>query len=829
MDHGTETFLDELASPRELFLLNDCGDIELSLAIAKEECQDLSNNHLDESFCTDQPYFYRHIWDPKEVSFRNITISDQPYAVSNGQPGCASCARKREHHDKPTIQNRVAVAPVPNPPPAPQVALEVGRVSYHVGDYVYLTDIASPRERVRRSDEDDLDGGTHLDQTRIAMMEEVPPFLIAQILDINGYHGDFTFMDIDNVVPSERLHSFKCRLLLRSVDLRHFGAEVPVARRRFGPSHDSRLLVLTNIEFFPSATRLRGKCVVCQPADILDIGEECLQRYRSFDDTFFFAHKLCPTFDDTIPPSMEAETLARLRDTLCEVQRHHFVPIGDVDRKGECISCRTTFDVLFAEYKVPPPLGPSLDVFGGLGGYTLGLETSGAIKIDAEENWGVEAHVATAGLFGQNIGKVIAQDANAVLRREWNRRMFGDRSSGKENELMDKVTSEVVQDLRERFQVGIFGPPCQAFTGLNRFASVDDTRTALPLTALCYTELFRFDYVYFENVVGLLAHSLGGQQSRAGGRVRGGIKTGILKFMLRCLMALGMQVALYPGLNALDFGTPQSRRRVFICASKSATSPLPSPPRRTHSWNESAPLRPITVQQAIDDLPPFEYRYPKNMPKGEGYQRDDNIQAYDATNIRAHFVGEDDVGYLTLPMNDFQTSIRPPGTNQTVRLHVTKLFRQRKMVARICSVAKHGHPDLPSNHESLPMELRPKFLDSEVASTYGGYRNTLARLDPLGCFQTSLTRIDPSLKLGRCIHSTQNRVMTVREQARAQGIPDWYDFGTIKKPSNVEDIHMAIGNAVPIPVGNALGRANVRARMHPRFKLMFDYIFGYQG
>lgn len=56
------------------------------------------------------------------------------------------------------------------------------------------------------------------------------------------------------------------------------------------------------------------------------------------------------------------------------------------------------------------------------------------------------------------------------------------------------------------------------------------------------------------------------------------------------------------------------------------------------------------------------------------------------------------------------------------------------------------------------------------------------------------------------LHPDQHRVVSVRECARSQGFPDFYLFcGTIL------DKHRQIGNAVPPPLGAALGREIGRA------------------
>lgn len=60
------------------------------------------------------------------------------------------------------------------------------------------------------------------------------------------------------------------------------------------------------------------------------------------------------------------------------------------------------------------------------------------------------------------------------------------------------------------------------------------------------------------------------------------------------------------------------------------------------------------------------------------------------------------------------------------------------------------------------------------------------------------------------LHPTQRRLLTVRECARAQGFPDWVDFAC---DTNLQEAYKQIGNAVPVPLGVAIGRSIVTARM----------------
>jgi len=65
---------------------------------------------------------------------------------------------------------------------------------------------------------------------------------------------------------------------------------------------------------------------------------------------------------------------------------------------------------------------------------------------------------------------------------------------------------------------------------------------------------------------------------------------------------------------------------------------------------------------------------------------------------------------------------------------------------------------------------------------------------------TVVTRAEPHNQI--ILHPEQDRVLTIRENARLQGFPDYYKlFGPIKQR------YMQVGNAVAVPVATALGYA----------------------
>jgi len=147
----------------------------------------------------------------------------------------------------------------------------------------------------------------------------------------------------------------------------------------------------------------------------------------------------------------------------------------------------------------------------------------------------------------------------------------------------------------------------------------------MPCNMLSYLEHYEPRYFLLENVRGLLHHPL--LSEKIGRILSGGIKSGVVKFIMRTLVALGYQVH-WKVLQAGQYGTPQNRERVIFWGAKRGL-PLPKHPIPVYAWkrgaispllpngnklppptrsvvhgepHQCAPLRPITVDAAISDL-----------------------------------------------------------------------------------------------------------------------------------------------------------------------------------------------------------------------------------
>jgi DNA (cytosine-5)-methyltransferase 1 len=389
-----------------------------------------------------------------------------------------------------------------------------------------------------------------------------------------------------------------------------------------------------------------------------------------------------------------------------------------------------------------------LDLFAGCGGLSIGLVQAGIQVRWANE---IDAHAAETYRRSHPECAVFEEDVNVLYRR-----------------LLDRDT-----DLPRPGDVDLVagGPPCQGFSGYNPHRSAADPRNSLVESFLDVVAHLKPRYVLMENVPGMLSLD------------KGRVPTAVLT----ALESLGYQARLGI-LQAGYYGVPQNRWRVFIVAAAAGLR-VPEFPLPVHAFPRTTifgatafranvvkppnakgdlfwqPAPTVTVWNAISDLP--------EIPNGGG---------------------ADDCDYAELPKCGYQESLR---------VNSLKVFNHRctrlgeLMLARCKAIPKRpgaGWLDLPEH-------LKPKNL---LRHGDRRYDNRFGRLHWEGTFNTILTQALPYW--GRVIHPEQDRVISIRESARAQGFDDLVRFFGPQT-----SCYEQVGNAVPPPLGRALGRALVSA------------------
>ncbi|KAH9026772.1 S-adenosyl-L-methionine-dependent methyltransferase [Lactarius pseudohatsudake] len=637
--------------------------------------------------------------------------------------------------------------------------------------------------------------------------DEDAPYLIGQVLSFTSGHAD--------QVPQVQIRQ-----------LEHYDDLIgPESRKK----DEQRLYFTLKTESIP-IKNIVGKCYVQHPSAIQDLG-----LWLCHEDHFYVQ-------DCSVkPPFIKVEDCNDLR-------------VMDLASHSYCVDCYEKHMEGISEQKLfvqsHQPL-QALELFSGAGGLSIGLEDSGFV----ETRWAIEYAPSAARTFWYNKqhANVYNQDCNILLEHAI------ETDNGKKLAPLQSLDDgQPLPTLPKPGEVDLIcgGPPCQGFSHANRHPHPDDPRNSLVCNMLSFTEFYKPKFFLLENVLGLLDHKL---KVKKPGRQEGDVvANGIIKFILRALTSLGYQVR-FNVLQAGVYGSPQNRRRIIIWGARRGI-PLPDFPIPTHyfettQWNvqldtglrlepvtrdperphRGAPLRAVTVDDAISDLPKFDWYVTspftivlfvdvirdgrKNPHVVIKATRDEKagakrraavaIPAFEAASGQCDidedpFPGyPDGVSYASAPRTRYQARAREGiAEDADVELHYTARYSET-VVERVCNVAiKPG-----ADGRTLPGQLQVKKPDGAAKTSSRDTR--YSRVDGGGHFRTAMTTVTPNSQGSTVIHPSQKRVLTVRECARAQGFPDTWKFLSVsERPSTiVRDQLRQIGNAVPVPLSRALGRA----------------------
>lgn len=306
-----------------------------------------------------------------------------------------------------------------------------------------------------------------------------------------------------------------------------------------------------------------------------------------------------------------------------------------------------------------------------------------------------------------------------------------------------KMLNKDIKDLSEEevkalvgdkeIDIIIGGPPCQSYSYVGK-RKYDDK-------AKLYNEYYRVLSIIkpkmflFENVKGILS-----MRDSDGNRIMDDItqKFGQIND------TLGYTVE-YRILDAVDFGVPQHRERVFIIGIRNDLN--------IH-WDFDAISREkhqITLEDAISDFPPIE--------SGQ------TIIDYEGSE----------------PQNEYQRLMR--GNCEELSHHYLAEYGDK-----IQTVINNVIPGEGKNYINNLVDQG--VLDEKYRLT-SGYKNTYGRLIANRPCTTITNNMSTPSGL-RCIHYCQNRALTPREGARIQSFPDWFEFVGLRR-----EVKTQIGNAVP--------------------------------
>ncbi|TYK14253.1 DNA (cytosine-5)-methyltransferase 1 [Cucumis melo var. makuwa] len=348
------------------------------------------------------------------------------------------------------------------------------------------------------------------------------------------------------------------------------------------------------------------------------------------------------------------------------------------------------------------------------------------------------------------------------------------------------------------------GPPCQGISGFNRFRNkenpLEDEKNKQLVVYMDLVEYLRPKYVLMENVVDIVKFANGFLGRYALGR----------------LISMNYQVRM--GMMAAGaYGLPQFRMRMFMWGAQ-PTEKLPQYPLPTHD----VVVRGVIPTEFEMNVVAYEEGH-KDVHLEKKLLLEDAISDLPAVENDER---RDEMPYDEPPKTEFQHLIRSPREERFDSSTMSKpamhpLYDHRPLelntddYQRVCQIPKRkgaNFRDLPGvrvrpdkrvewdpDVKRVYLESgKPLVPDYAMSFVNGSSSKPFARLWWDETVPTVVTRAEPHNQA--ITHPEQDRVMTIRENARLQGFPDYYKlFGPVKER------YIQVGNAVAVPVARALG------------------------
>ena len=406
-----------------------------------------------------------------------------------------------------------------------------------------------------------------------------------------------------------------------------------------------------------------------------------------------------------------------------------------------------------------------VDLFAGCGGLSLGLEKAGFHPIFVNE---------------------LNNDAMASYlknREKVEPRLFSPEFH--ENDIKKIVTTRgFIQKLSQAFKrefnlsiadgeldLVVGGPPCQGFSGIGHRRSYSVNKEQLPSNHLFQdmawvVNKLRPKIFLFENVKGLLSARWNPN----------GTKGEIFADVLEAFCSIKGYRVEYALVLAKDYGAPQNRPRIFIVGVRSDINLSPWEQINSGVANGFLPAPTYDAPDLIDLLgdlvdPGFEYG-----------------------GANSTYVNPASTAVQQLLRTNLDGKISPKGaalTEQEYSKHSDRVIEKFIYMLK--------------NNGEIPQHLQTKKFAQRVLP---------ARWGKLGPTITATSLADDY------VHFSQARILTVREWARLQGFPDWYQFagsrttGGLRRAGNPKKgifdrelpKYTQIGNAVPVYLSEKIGQ-----------------------
>lgn len=451
-----------------------------------------------------------------------------------------------------------------------------------------------------------------------------------------------------------------------------------------------------------------------------------------------------------------------------------------------------------------------IDLFAGCGGFSLGFETAGF-----NLGFAVEKSSMAGETFYHNLIKNIKDDTQwkNYLNKSVEQKLDEGLFIGETLELL--VKPELLKQTKQKLgevDLIVGGPPCQGFSLAGR-RNPKDHRNELPWQFLEYVEIFKPKAVLMENVLGMRQRFNKHNADAPFSQIKKLLERGFgedseaTQYVVQELQ-----------LNAMHYGVPQHRPRVLLLGIRkdiAVKNNLFATKDIWHSKNyyingEISPLCPkptikekdiFTVKDAIGDFfkDPFDNKkYLANLNKKSGFKKviANGTSSEANNNLRKHTekVEQRFRLYQYFSLNGISTKV----FNYAAKYSSTndKNFMEKIEV----EIEKCHFPTIAPDGTVIATKKEDLIRLIIVLETKKHSQRPL-RLDSPSPTVVSVP--------DDVIHPLYPRTMTVREQARFQSFPDYFEFrskettGGVKRKTEVPQ-YTQVGNAVPPLMAKAI-------------------------
>ena len=381
-----------------------------------------------------------------------------------------------------------------------------------------------------------------------------------------------------------------------------------------------------------------------------------------------------------------------------------------------------------------------IDLFAGAGGLSLGLYQSGWHGLFAIEKNPFAFETLKYNLIDK--------------KKHFDWPKWLPKTNHDINEVL-KNYSEQLEALQGKVDLVAGGPPCQGFSMAGKRIK-DDIRNQLVFSYIKFIKLVQPKMILFENVKGFTY--------AFNKRKKEGVEP-YSQIVIKALEGLGYAVKPHV-IDFSEYGVPQRRKRFILVGIKEGFC-SPNTFEQLLKENRDAFLAErglntiVTLQDAISDLLRSNGELP--TPDRKGF----NSGKYGNSEL---------TNYEILMRGDYPETHNVPNSHSFARHTTDKLHCYQRLLAE--------YPE------------RGKRIDGDAREGWEIRQRGITILDPNAVSPTITGQPDEYL------HYSEPRIMTVRECARIQSFPDWYEikkkYTTGGKMRRIEvPRYSQVGNAIP--------------------------------